>query len=219
MEKIVTEIEQWSFVKQLPSEIAGFTLNLEMSLDGMQYAIFSYENVAQRRKFSIIYDHDTKDFMASVIIGLTEYRDMFFIVSSLSSLEKVLRERMETAIKNLAVFDKTTLGNVFNNKKIVEWEYGDKLQQEIAGFNLYIKPNKPIRVINGSYIIIDYSDFAAESNFIIYYNVFRDEFFGEIHIRRTPQMTSVFDSKDLSELAVKLDEKLVGTLAEMRRQI
>jgi hypothetical protein len=105
------------------------------------------------------------------------------------------------------------------DKKIVEWNYKDKLKQEIAGFTLYIKSDEPVKVINGSYIIIDYSDFATESNLIIYYNVFRDEFFGEIRIRRTPQMISAFDTSDLSELAAKLDEKLAETLEQVREQI
>jgi hypothetical protein len=219
MEKIVTEIEQWAFLQQLPAKIAGFTLKKEMSVHETEYFIFSYENAARRRRFSVIYDHDTKDFMVVVVIGLTEYRDMFFIVTSLISLEKVLQEKMESTIKNLAVFNPASLGSVFNNKKIINWAYQNKLQQEIAGFTLFIKPNEPIRGINGSYIIIDYSDFESESNLVIFYNVFRDEFFGEIRIHRTPQMTNMFDTKDLSELAEKLDEKLMGTLKEMRRQV
>lgn len=219
MEKIVTEIEQWNFLQQLPDAIAGFTLKKEMTLQDTEYIIFSYENIPRRRKFSVLYDHDTKDFMVSIMIGLTEYRDMFFIVTSLDSLEKVLQERMERTIQDLAIFNPVSLGGVFNSKKILEWPYRNKLQPEIAGFTLFIKPNEPIRGINGSYIIIDYSDFSSESNFVVFYNVFRDEFFAEIRIRRTPQMTSLFDAKNLPELAEKLDEKLPDILKEMRRQI
>lgn len=219
MEKIVTEIEQWTFLQKLPDTLAGFTLKKEMTLRDTEYIIFSYENATMRRKFSVLYDHDTKDFMVSVTIGLTEYRDMFFIVTSLASLERVLEERMKSTIQDLAVFNPVSLGSVFNNKKILEWPYQEKLQPEIAGFTLFIKPHEPIRGINGSYIIIDYSDFSSESNFVVFYNVFRDEFFAEIRIRRTPQMTSFFDAKDLPELAEKLNEKLPDILQEMRRQI
>lgn len=219
MEKIVAEIEQWPFLTQLPSGIAGFTLNREMVWKGAQYRIFSYENHAERRSFSVFYDRDTKDYMVNVVIGLTEYRDMFFIVTSLGAMETVLREKMEITIEKLAAFDQKALGGVFNKKKIVEWSYREKLKQEIAGFTLYITPSNPIRVINGSYIIIDYSDFESESNFVIFYNVFRDDFFAEIRIRRTPQMTSLFDAKELSELASVLDERLESTLMEMRKQI
>lgn len=219
MEKIVAEIEQWPFLTQLPGEIAGFTLTREMIWKGAQYRIFSYENLAERRKFSVFYDRDTKDYMVNVVIGLTEYRDMFFIVTSLGAMETVLKEKMEITINKLAAFDQKSLGSVFNKKKIVEWSYQEKLKQEIAGFTLYIKPSNPIRALNGSYIIIDYSDFESESNFVIFYNVFRDDFFGEIRVRRTPQMTSRFDAKELSELAAILDERLENTLMKMRQQI
>ena len=55
--------------------------------------------------------------------------------------------------------------------------------------------------------------FAAQSNFIIYYNVFRDEFFGEAKIHRIPEITYEFDSSELKDLRLKLEEKL-GKYAE-----
>ena len=55
-------------------------------------------------------------------------------------------------------------------------------------------------MLNGSYIIFDYSDFALESNFIIYYNEFRSEFYGEARIKNIPEMNYTFDSDSLLEL-------------------
>lgn len=50
-------------------------------------------------------------------------------------------------------------------------------------------------------------------------NIFRDEFFGELRIRKTPEMTSAFDAKEVSELAEKIEENLVDELKKLRARI
>lgn len=37
----------------------------------------------------------------------------------------------------------------------MDWEYIDNLPKEIDGFKLFINPKEPVKIINGSYIIID----------------------------------------------------------------
>ncbi len=76
-----------------------------------------------------------------------------------------------------------------------------------------------VRVLNGSYIVFDYSDFDIESNFIIYYNEFRSEFFGEARIRNIPEMNYTFDSKNLEELEEKLRAKLRAHMVDRLREI
>ena len=73
-----------------------------------------------------------------------------------------------------------------------------------------------MEITNGSYIIIDYSDFALESNFIVSYNIFRDEFFGEARIHRIPDVSYAFDARELDELAQKLEQRLPARLREIR---
>ena len=99
-------------------------------------------------------------------------------------------------------------------KKIYEWAY--ELPPEWEGFELYIKPSAAVEVTNGSFIVINYADFSIESDFVIYYNIYGDEFSGERRIRNAPQVTYTFDAKTLSELEEKLAENLVTELREIR---
>ena len=89
---------------------------------------------------------------------------------------------------------------------------------QTASHSMFITPEAPVRVLNGSYIVFDYSDFALKSNFIIYYNEFRCEFFGEARILNIPEMNYVFDSKSLPELEEKLKAHLTDRLQEIRRR-
>ena len=88
----------------------------------------------------------------------------------------------------------------------------------MEGFKLFITPHEPKRVLNGSYIVADYSDFSIESNFIIYYNEFRCEFFGEARVKNIPEMRYDFDSKTIEELEQKLDNQLAERLRGIRER-
>lgn len=217
MENVIAELEKWAYLKELPAELCGFSLELIMQENGPLYEIFTYGNTAAHRKFSVVYDSVTKDFLVRLTVGLTEFCDISFISTKLSVLEAALKEKMTAALMTLSGRDqKSSVCAIFKQKKILEWPYAAKLPQELQGFELFIRPMQPIKVINGSYIIIDYSDFLAESNFLIYYNIFRDEFFGEARIKRTPQMTACFDAGELSDLAEKLEQNLENFLRDIR---
>jgi hypothetical protein len=220
VENIIAELEEWAYLKELPAALSGFTLEIIMRENGALYEVFSYTNTAQYRKFAVVYDSATKDFLVRLTVGLTEFCDISFITTKLSLLEAGLKERMAAVLLTLAGLDNnSTVCSIFRQKKILEWPYAASLPKELLGFQLFISPVQPLKVINGSYIIIDYSDFAAESNFLIYYNIFRDEFFGEVRVKRTPQMTACFDAEDLSDLADKLEQNLEGFLKDIRTQL
>ncbi|HMM21056.1 MAG TPA: hypothetical protein PKA10_09955 [Selenomonadales bacterium] len=217
MKTIIEQVEAWPFLDTLPPECAGFALDRELAESGTQYLMFSYRKPQDHRSFAVLYDHATKDFMGRITVGLTEYFDVTFISTDLAGLEKILAERLPRTLDRLAGDE--GYESIFRAKKILEWDYGRQLPRELAGFTLFISPERPIPTINGSYIILDYSDFSEESNLILYYNVYRDEFFGEIRFRRTPEMAGQFDAKDLPELAGKVSDNLQGTLEALRGRL
>lgn len=220
MENVIEELQTWSFLQELPAAIAGFNLEMNMQTNGALYEVFTYANLTQHRKFAVLYDSATKDYLVKITVGLTEYCDISFICSKLILLETALKERMVTVLNSLAGYDtNSTVCSVFKQKKILEWSYVAKLPEKVLDFQLFIRPTQPVKVINGSYIILDYSDFSQESNLIIYYNIFRDEFFGEARIRRTPQMTACFDTSELNELAEKIEGNLADALQSIRNQL
>lgn len=219
MKKIIEQAQAWEFLAKLPAEFSGFTLSLEFQEKGTQYCIFSYQNKEWHKSFSVLYDKTTNEFFARIVIGLTEYFDVNFIVADIQVLEKMLIKRLNDTLISLAVFNPDKLSSIVVDKQILEWQYGKKLPQELVEFELYIKPSEPVKIINGSYIIIDYSDFCNESSLVIYYNIFRDEFFGEARIRRTPQMSAVFDATTLEQLQENIIVHLKTVLEGMRKQL
>lgn len=212
-------LADWAYLKELPTELEGFSLRRDMCVEGDMYDIFSYICAARRCKFTVYYHEETKEYKARVSVGLTEFCDIDFITDELAVLEAILRERLAKTLQNLVQFNRDAIDSIVVEKQILEWPYAATLPETLEGFTLFIRPSEPLRVINGSYIVFDYSDFAAESNFIIYYNIFRDEFFGEAKIRRIPEMNYLFDSHTLEELEAKLEAHFLPRLREIRARL
>lgn len=219
IDRIKAEVSNWQYLKNLPREIHGFTFVEDMKLDGDCYDILHYENVERRRRVTLYYHDETLEYKVRTAVGLTEFCNSEFIAEKTEIVELLLKERLVHHLENLASFSQQKIDSIVVDKKIIDWHYLDKFPAEIAGFKLFLTPQEPLKIINGSYIVFDYSDFAAASNFIIYYNIFRDEFFGEAKLYQIPEMTYAFDSRELFELEKLLDEHLSEHLHELRAKI
>lgn len=219
LEKVQAEVSAWTYLDKLSPVEKNFKLKMLMQEVGDTFQIYSYENEELKRKVMIYYHEETKEYKLMVTIGLTEFCAIEYISANLEQLEKILNERFDTLLGDISSFNEEHISIIIKEKKIMQWDYIEQLPQEICGFKLFINPKEPVKVINGSYIIIDYCDFAAESNFIIYYNVFRDEFFGEAKIHRIPEITYEYDSSELKDLKIKLENKLENTLKQLRERI
>lgn len=213
------QTKQWPYIQELPQAIEEFLLVTTAMRCGTQERCFSYILPGGRRSFSVLYDEATKVFLAKTAVGLSEFCDPQFISDKRENIERILREKLEHVLLQLAgkVAGNFDLG--FRKKGILEWRVADELPATIAGFERYICPHQAVRGINGSYIVLDYSDFNRSSNFILFYNVFRDEFFGEFIVDQTPRVTTMFDSKTLPEVEAKLKELLVPELEQLRRVV
>lgn len=217
--KVQAETSAWTYLQSLPPQINNFKLKMLMQEVADTFQIYSYENDELKRKAMIYYHEETKEYKLLVTIGLTEFCAIEYISESLEKLEKILGERFDNLLGDISKFNLEHISSIIVDKEIMTWDYITKLPEEIHGFKLFIRPSEPVKIINGSYIIIDYSDFATESNFIIYYNVFRDEFFGEAKLHRIPEVTYDFDSVELKDLASLLADKLEITLSHLRERI
>lgn len=219
VDRIEAQVDNWAYLKQLPPQLHGFTLVEDRKINGSYYDILHYENKQRRRRVTLYYHDETWEFKVRTAIGLTEFCNSEFIAERLEVEESLLQQRLAHHLAKLNRFAQQEIDSIIIDKKIHTWRYLEKYPQEIEGFKLFLTPQEPVKVLNGSYIVFDYSDFAAESNFMIYYNIFRDEFFGEAKLHRIPEMTYIFDSHELYELEKLLDEHLVAYLSSVRAKI
>ena len=216
--KVQEDVATDDVLAELPAEIEGLTLaRLGREVDD-RWELFNYTNAPQHLGFCAYYHQETDEYKVRVWRGLTEFCLMDFFAADYGNFVAKLRAGLVQAITDLVVYNPHKMSYVTSSLKITDWDYQALLPEELEGFRMFITPKEPFRVLNGSYIVVDYSDFQLKSNFIIYYNEFRCEFFGEAKIKEIPEMNYVFDSRTLPELEVKLQEHLRERLQEIRRR-
>lgn len=215
-DRVEADIKDWAYLRELPDTWHGFTLQRLALVAGDCYDIYRYENEELYKSVTAYFHEETHEYKLRVKIGLIEFCRIEFITAKFDVFEALLRAQFETVLAGLAQFDPASIGSIVRDKKIMTWEAAKELPETLEGFTLYIRPAEPVKINNGSYIVIDYVDFTLESSVTVYYNIYRDEFFSEARIWNIPDVNYDFDSGTLSELEERLQTYLVPRLQEVR---
>ena len=163
------------------------------------------------------FHEETSEFKISQRIGLTEFCLTNFFTEDFAAFQKSIDAELEHALKNLRDVHDKPINRFLREKEIDTWTYGHELPVTLEGFELFISPEKPVEVTNGSFIVVNYVDFAAGSDFVLYYNIYGDVFSAESRIKGDTQVSYAFESTTLPELEENLKINLVDELKEIRR--
>lgn len=215
IEEIQKETRQWDFIQELPEQVGQFSKKLVDTIDGQILTICRYEAQELRARLDIIYTSETFDYIVVHTMGMNSYRDIRFIYKDREVFAKNVKAYLPGILHSMEEPSSVNLGEQVAEHGILTWEYGNSLPEKIGPFELYIKPAHAIEHINGSIILIDYSNFARMDQLIIMYNRLRDQFFGEVKINSVFHASMDFDSKNLKELEGKLKEHLESTLKKV----
>lgn len=215
--KITTQADELHFAENLPDEIDGFTLKKICAADEDKFIFFTCTSDEIHCALTIYFHTETNEFKVRQRIGLTEFCLTKFFTQDFARFKTLLDDELADVLKNLRDLRRGKLNNFLRDKKIDTWKFGAELPTTLDGFELFIAPAAPVEVTNGSFVVINYSDFALNSDFVIYFNVYTDEFSGESRINGAPQVTYAFDAQTLPELEDKLRKNLSDELKEIRQ--
>lgn len=217
VEKIEHALEGWPLLDSLSRECYGFHYRaLCVPIDD-RYDIFSYENAVIHKSVTAYYHEETHEYKLRMQVGFVEFCRIEYITNSLEIFGEKLSKELMQLLEDMVTFNPKNISSLVIKKGICDWAFAKELPETLEGYQLFIKPQQPVKINNGSYIIIDYVDFTHASDLTIYYNMYRDEFFGEARIHSIPDVTYDFDSNELVELQEKLEKHLVPRMREARQ--
>ena len=196
--------------ESLPSEICNFGLKKIFAEDEDKFFYFGFEDEKIHRAVTAYFHEETSEFKVRVKIGLTEFCLTEFFSEDFDTFSKKIFSNLESVIKNLSA--ENDFNPLVTEKNFDAWEYGKNLPEQLEGFELFISPKNPVELTNGSHVIINYSDFENFDDLTIYYNIYEDDFAGEMRKKNVPHVIYTFDAKNLQELETKLKENLVAEL-------
>ena len=216
--KIAAEVEAANFFDELPNELCGFTLKKIFDEDDDKFIYFAYENFQTHRVLTAYFHEETKEYKARVKIGLNEFCLTKFFTQNFNQFGEMITSELETTLKNFSE-NPNEKNPLIKEKNFSAWEYGKNLPKNIAGFELFITPENPVELTSGDCVIINYSDFSAQSDFTLVYNTYLENFSVEMKINRVSQVNYLFDSENLNDLEKKLAKNLSAELERMRKEI
>ena len=174
-----------------------------------------YNNESQHKVIKTYYHEETKEYRVLFQIGMNEFCPAEFIIEDANKFHAKVEAKRDKLIDWIQNFNGSE--NIFVKQKgISDWQYAKDLPKELEGFELYIDPQKSLEITNGSFVIINYVDFTINSDLVIYYNMFSDDFGSEMRIKGTSVVTYDFDTKTLAELEEKLKLNLSNELKSVR---
>ena len=221
MAKKITEIEaelqEWEFLKQLPKELEGFTLREGTGIKGNILNIASYVDEANHACVDLIYTGETFDYVIVKNLGLHTFRDDRFFTRDKDKFAEVVLNKLPALLQEMGKSKVKHMGYESEVMGFNEWDDWKTLPKQIGNFELYITPDNPLEYINGSWVILDYSDFANGNQLMFLYNSFRNELFAEMKKGYLPLTTEEFNANSLEALSALVKEKLEKTLTALEK--
>ncbi len=215
--KILAELETTDFFENLREDICGYKLKKIFAEDDDKFFYFSYNDEKNHRAFAAYFHEETAEYKVRVKIGLTEFCLTKFFTNKLETFAKILNSEMQAAIENLSAPVDTKTDLLIAEQNFSNWEYAKNLPEEIEGFELFITPENPAKITNGSYIILNYSNFETFCDLTIYYNVYTGTFSGESKVNLVPNVSYLFDAENLKDLELKLKKNLTAELCNIKK--
>lgn len=211
-EKMDAALAAWTVLDELPAEIEGFVLSRERQASESQYDFFRYDQMQEHRSVVGFYDAATTSYKLRVEIGVVRFALPSFVYGDLEAFGTELQRALPNVMAELHADALQTQELLPVRESIAAWSYGAQLPERLEGFELFVRPSAPAELTNGSFLVIDYVDFARGNDVGIYYNCYRNEFFGEYHVNHMPYVSYSFDAPDLESLEERLQQYLVPYL-------
>ena len=215
--KLTAQAAELHFAEDLPDEIDGFALKKTFAAVEDKFIFCTCTDDKIHCALTIYFHEETNEFKVCQRIGLTEFCLTNFFTEDFAHFKELLDAQLDAVLKNLRDVQGDKSNRFLREKNIDKWTFGLELPAVLEGFELFIKPAAPVEVTNGSFIIINYADFNLNSDFVIYFNIYTDEFSGEARINGSPHITYAFDAKTLPELEDKLKSNLADELREIHQ--
>lgn len=214
MESIIQECEELD-LSCLEPNLGDFQLVVEQkALSSTVYSLFYYTNDANWRWW-VLYDKEVGDYMVRITVPLVDFVDIAFIRESLAPFMDNLKANYKTSITKRFLEPQEGFVYEYKKKGLSEWDYQEALPETINEYRLDVTPHKALDMINGSYIIGTYVKEGEETGVVLFYNTFRDEFFGETRTKGYPGITHELDATTIDKFEQALTQHLREVLLSL----
>ena len=204
----------WDIEKELPQSIGPYKLHRIDKQEGRIYFAFGWTGEDDGWEIRALFDEETMDYMIKAYLRLITMTEIEVITGDFKQFRKSVREWTPSMIRREFI-DREHVSVLVRGKGFMVWDYSDVLPPEIGHYKRMIEPKRPVLGLNGSYIIAAYECREKETGILFFYNMFRDEYYGELRARGIPGIIHQYDARTVEEFQHKVEEHLAKDLKQL----
>lgn len=199
----------------LPVRIEDFVKQSLDEVDRKNGVLFRYEDKDKKWYIYGMYSEETDDYLVRYDIGLTEITEMDLIEIDSVDFRRALETTFAEIVKRRWFGKVESISEILFRAGVMDEPWETVLPNQIGTYYRKLAPDKPIRGLNGSYLIGLYADARNDRGLIFYYNIFRNDFFAEMYCNRVPFVIHDFDAPNRTVLVQKIEQNLQAVLERL----
>lgn len=204
----------WYEGKELPPVIGDYELRtIDEQHDRIYYA-FGWFHKSNGWKIRVLYDEETADYMVKMDLHMITLTEIECITGDFEEFKRLVKLLTPEAIeKELIHREKVSI--LVEGKGFMVWDYEELLPEKLGHYVRVIAPKMPLLGLNGSYIIAAYECEEKDTGILFFYNMYRDEYYGELRAKGIPGIIHQYDAKSIEALEAAIEKHLEKDLKEL----
>ncbi len=201
------EFLDWDIEKDLPLHVGPYDLERTDEQEGRIYQAFRWIDRSSGWQIKAVFDEETADYMIKIDLKFITFTLIEVISDDFESFKVNVKNLVPAAIEK-ELIQRYKISVLIKDKGFMNWEYEKLLPLQAGKYRRVIEPKEPVSGLNGSYIIAAYECSERETAMIFFYNVYREEYYGEMQVRGIPIMIHQYDGKTIEEFSKAIEGNL-----------
>lgn len=204
----------WDIENELPVNIEGYRLKRLDRQEGRIYFAFCWENEETGWQVRALFDEETMDYMVKSDLRLVTFTEIELITGDFEEFKRNMKLLTPKYITK-ELIHRENVSVLVRGKGFMAWDYSSFFPPVIGHYERVIEPSRPLLGLNGSYIIASYECRERETGILFFYNVYRDEYYGELRAKGIPGIIHQYDAKTIPDLEKTIRTHLEKDLEEL----
>lgn len=207
---------EWDIENALSPLVGTYKLERIDVQEERIYHAFQWKDEESGWTVQVLFDEETMDYMVKADFHLFSMTEIETItdVAKFDEFKSMVAELTPTWIQRTMIDRSVSI--LIRGQGFTVWDYKDALPETIGHYRLTITPDKPVHGLNGSYIFAAYEYPEKNAGLLLFYNVYRQEYYGELRAATIPGIIHQYDAKTLEELEKKIARYLRKDLKLVR---
>ena len=204
----------WDIEKELPTEIGEYKLKRMDRQEGRIYYAFCWEGQKTGWQVRALFDEETMDYMVKMDLHMITMTEIELITGDFEEFKRNMKLLTPKCIEK-ELIHREQVSVLVRGKGFMVWDYSHYFPPVIGHYERIIEPAKPLLGLNGSYIIASYECKEKDTGILFFYNMYRDEYYGELRAKGIPGIIHQYDAKTIQALETAIRHHLEKDLEDL----